>query len=140
MSLEPTMNPSHSWRTFTQILQYQLPWRCYSSGTMKLGEVRQLANRFVKSHARVRSTVGMDLIAMEPAENLYFFIPRFEDATATEGFGALYTNGAVFLARNEEAADIYLFVDDETAKTWFYPEGYFYTTDLFHASSEQKGS
>lgn len=113
---EPTESEATSLEMVRELIAHPT-WRCYSSKTYQ--DTDSLINRFMKNQARVKGVVSDEMYAEIPAAIFHL------EQSQTVVRGALYLNGAVLVSRTPDGTIIRsLFVDDETAQQWGYPEGY----------------
>ena len=92
-------------------------WRTYSSGARR--DVSELIDRFLTNHARVPGGLSEHLFGVVPIA-----VFRFTDDADRRFEGAVFLNGAVVrISRGDHEAH-FLFVDEKTAETWGYPEGF----------------
>lgn len=124
LSAEPSESESTSGAILAELLTHPT-WRCYSERSYK--DVGSLITRFMGNQARIKGLISDEVYAEVPAA--VFHIDG-EDGSLVRG--ALYLNGAVVATRSPDGTIIRtLFVDDDTANKWGYPDSYVYLPKLY---------
>lgn len=97
---------------------FQQGWRLYSHKTT--WDIEGLINRYLASHARLPGVLTDESFAWRPIEVFYFR----ENGIVHRG--ALFLNGAVYVQQDLTTGDTatLLFVSNETAEKWVYPDGF----------------
>lgn len=125
----PTLSENNSEKIMIELLTKE-GWRCYSSAIFP--ECMGLIMRFLASHAKQPGIVTNEMLALVPVAVFGYHVSH----SGIRVKGATFLNGAVVAVfPQEEPATQLLFVDEETATTWSYPnEGFRRLTD-----SEEEG-
>ena len=118
---EPTMSDNASYVAIIGILNTP-HWRCYT--TKSYNRTHELVERFMRAHGQAKGLVTDTMLSPIPAEILYF--TDHENGIRIKG--GIWINGAVtYVTHSEKGPTTSLFIDDETAQMWGYPdEGYVY--------------
>lgn len=121
---QPTKNYMESYEIFFELLAYT-PWRCYSSE--QFPNIEWMIEEFIGGQATMPGLVSESLRAFQPMQVLYGKGGPYNMR------GALYMNGAFFdLQTHTSQRNILLFVDEEVATVFNYPEqGWINTAEFF---------
>lgn len=124
---EPTMSQQASYVCIVGL--GTMPWRSYVSRDYP--STNELVDRFIRAHARVQGLVTDTMLSQDPAQIFYFS----NGITDMRIKGGLWINGAVLYTRlADEPPVTTLMIDDETAETWRYPDGWVYYQDTVKSS------
>ena len=122
LTTEPTVSEATSLEMMVDLLTHPT-WRCYSDKTYS--GMSSLIDRFLRIHARLPGAVSDEIYGDIPAAVFHY---GQEFGTIR---GGLFKNGAVVATREPDGTIVrVLWVDDETAEKWGYPDDYVYLPNL----------
>lgn len=135
---EPTFDVEHDSYLMYCFVMFHENWRCYSKTAYPHFET--LADRFIEIHSRIPSAIGIPILGVRP---MYLFSNRVGLHDGVRTCGAVWLNGAYVYSvatRSPEMYDELLFVDEDTARQYGYPdEGYIYMTDVMSRVEADRG-
>jgi len=122
LSLEPDVSEYTSEQIVLELF-HKDEWRCYPPNLCD--ETDELAERFLKYHAREPSLITEGMAAKRPVAVFY------QNKNGVAGKGGLFINGAVIVAHYEGIRTVTLFIDEAHAQRLGYPEeGYKYLSQI----------
>ena len=126
---EATLNNIRSKILFQEIFD-QSTWRLYLSDDNP--NIESLIKRFINAHAQIPGIFSDRMTAYMPV-NIF----RYNEQCKTiEGF--FYINGAVVKIHDNSTTLLGLFVDEETASMWSYPDIFLSYSNRHQAEENEK--
>lgn len=119
----PTANEERSMSVWGEILLEQDTWRCYSSEHHV--DIQVWIDRFLRLHAMQPGWLTPESLAFRPTQIISGRAPSYTM------WGAVFTNGAVIRVANTTQENWLLFIANDVAAAYRYPEGWVHTTEFF---------